>query len=41
MSSETKFIILLILEKISEKYPHIMRDKYQAFFVINLEKKLI
>ena len=29
MSSETKYILLLMLEEISIKYPHLLADKFE------------
>jgi hypothetical protein len=38
MSSETKFLILLIIEKIALKYPDLFKDKFSSLLIINLEK---
>lgn len=40
MSSETKFIVLILLEKIAKKYPNFLQNSYRYFYLISLEKTL-
>ena len=41
MSSETKYILLQMLKKIAIKHPDCLRDRYQSFFLVNMEKKYL